>query len=119
MADPTFEENPFYGYLDEGMAVEEDHMGEGALRFSLVALVFLIIAIVVVIKWVQYEGPLAAGQNAVYEPSPILRQAEVDAAEKLNHYSVVDAQNGRYTIPIERAMSIIAAEHAADKPGGE
>jgi len=119
MADPTIEENPFYGYLDEGIAVEEDHMGEGALRFTLVALVFLIVAIVVVIKWAQYEGPVAANQNAVYEPSPLLREMEADASDKLNHYAIINADSGRYRIPIERAMTIIAAEHAGDKASGK
>lgn len=119
MADPTSEENPFYGYLDEGLAVEEDHMGEGALRFAAVAVLLLVAMIAVVIKWTQYEGPVAAEQNALFEPSPLLRQMEADATDKLNHYAIVDADSGRYRIPIERAMTIIASENAGDKSSGE
>jgi hypothetical protein len=113
MGESTVETDPGYGFLEEGMAVEDDHMGEGALRFTLVGLLFLIIAIVVTIKWAQHEGHVAAQDNAVYEPSPLLRQMEAQAADKLNHYNLLDPENGRYQIPIERAMTIIATEQAS------
>jgi hypothetical protein len=119
MAESSVETDPGYGFLEEGMAVEEDHMGEGALRFTLVGLLFLIIAIIITVKWAQYEGQVAAHENAVYEPSPLLRQMEAQATEKLNQYGVVDPENDRYRIPIERAMTIIATEHAEERGGEE
>jgi hypothetical protein len=118
MAESTFETDPGYGYLEEGIAVEEDHMGEGALRFTLVGLALLLLAIVVAIQWTRYEGDAAAKENAVFEPSPVLRQMEAQAADKLGRYALVDPENERYRIPIERAMIIIAMEEAAEE-GGE
>lgn len=117
MAESTYESDPGYGYLEEGMAVEEDHMGEGALRFTLVGLVLLVMMIAITIQWARYEGTAAADENAVYEPSPLLRQMEAQAADKLTRYDVVDPQNGRYRIPIDRAMTIIATEQATGESG--
>ena len=118
MAESTFETDPGYGYLEGGIAVEEDHMGEGALRFTLVGLALLLLSIAVTIQWARYEGDAAAKENAVYEPSPVLRQMEAQAADELGRYALVDPENERYRIPIERAMTIIAMEEAA-KEGGE
>lgn len=112
MAEPVIESDPGYGYLEEGMAVEEDHMGEGALRFTLIGMILLLVIIFATIQWATLEGQVASEENAVYEPSPALREANAAASQKLNQYGVVDPVNGRYRIPIERAMSIMAAENA-------
>lgn len=119
MAETSIETDPGYGFLEEGMAVEEDHMGEGALRFTLIGLVFLVVVIAMTIQWVRMESQLAIDQNAVYEPSPALRQAEADARGKLTRYDVVDPENDRYQIPIDRAMTIIATEQAEKLRAGE
>jgi len=93
-------------------------MGEGALRFTLIGLAFLIVAIVITVEWARYEGQIAADANAMYEPSPVLRQARADAADKLHHYGL-DSQTGKFRIPIDRAMTIVANEHREMSAGAQ
>ena len=109
MAETTHEIDPGYGFQEE-MAVERDHMGEGALRFALVALAILVLVIFGTAQWVRIEGQRARVNNATFEPAPRLRMARAEATQKLTHYEVLDAEAGVYRIPIERAMTLEVME---------
>lgn len=102
---------PGYEFQDE-FAVESDHMGEGALRFTLVALTILIVVIVAVVQWARMEGYQAMVENSVVEPPPALRTARAEATRKLTQYELLDAETGVYQIPIERAIALEALDHA-------
>jgi hypothetical protein len=47
--------------------------------------------------------------------SILLREVRTAEAEQLNHYRLVDQQKGAVRLPIERAMSLFAAEAAQGK----
>jgi hypothetical protein len=104
---------PGYEFQEE-FAVELDHMGEGALKFALVTLLILLVVIIGAVQWAKVEGQRASAANTVIEPPPAIRTVRADAAKKLTQYDVLDAENGVYQIPIERAMALEANEHAED-----
>ena len=95
------------------MAVERDHMGEGALRFALMAMSILIVVVLVTVQWAKIVGQEASQANASFDVSPQVRTARAEAAKKLTQYHVIDADAGVYQIPIDRAIALEALEHAA------
>ena len=108
----TLKADPGYDFLEEGMAVEEDQISAGGVLPSIATIVLLIVVIVATIKWARFEGQTAASENATYGLSSVARQADADAAAKLNRYGVSSDAPGQYQIPIERAMEIIVTESA-------
>lgn len=77
---------------------------------SISIIVVILIAVSVLFGWfgqVSNSARSAAMEVQDYEQ---LRQAEVEATEKLQQYGVVNEDEGRYRIPIDRAMDLIATE---------
>ncbi len=103
------------------MGVEEEGIESGQLLGLMAATVAAVIALAVVLILLFYEpflGDVEAQAEDV-EQYPELRAVRVDAAAKLDHYGRADSV---YTIPIEQAMGIVAAEYggagtAADAAG--
>jgi hypothetical protein len=113
MAGEQQEIEPGYEYQDE-FAVEHDHLGGKVLRFATWTVVTLILLVVVAVQWAKVEGQRARAENTLVEPPPAIRSVRAEAVRKLTRYDVIDAENGVYRIPIERAMALEASEHAED-----
>jgi hypothetical protein len=114
MAKMTHEIEPGYGFQEE-MAVERDHMGEGALRFALVAVAILVVVIIATVQLAKVEGQRAQVNNATFEAPAQLRMVRAEATQKLTRYEVLDAEAGVYQIPIERAMTLEVMEKREDQ----
>ncbi len=83
-------------------------------RLFTVTLVVLVLIVIIIYAMNEYF--FMARENLVYETvlkpeSAELRELAVREAETLHTYKVLDAQQGRYQIPIERAMELLASEH--------
>lgn len=112
---------------DEARLEEERQMGvahEGVeagqiLAIAVTTLIAVIIATLVVFFWsgsVAREARMAAVGQSGY---PELRETEVEASRLLNQYDIVSEEEGTYRIPIDRAMSLLINERAAQRGDGE
>lgn len=104
---------PGYGFQDE-FAVEHDHIIPGFFRFAVWTIITLILLVVIAVQWAKVEGFDALAENTVVVPPPAIRSVRAEAVKKLTRYEVIDAENGVYQIPIERAMALEASENAED-----
>lgn len=89
------------------------------LGISIAVLVALFVISIVVYNWkglvadkavLAASGPQVAPNVARY---PTLAAAEANAANALTGYEVLDASTGRYRIPIQQAMQMMANDYAA------
>ncbi len=100
----------FYEIEDE---VGVEHEGiEARQVVGIVAAIFIGLAILIAgaVSWIKvavHERQVEAAAEATY---PELREVELRAARQLNHYEVIDAEQGIYRIPIDHAMDLIVNE---------
>ena len=88
---------------------------EGIEARSIIAFVFfLIIAIGVVVwgamGWFESVADKAHQDAAANLENPERRQLELSAAELLNTYEVINAEQGVYRIPLNRAIDLVVEE---------
>lgn len=75
----------------------------------------IVIALIVVILVAMNEIFISSREKVVHEvvlskKSAELRELRAREAEILGNYELLDPQTGRYRIPIERAMEVMAEE---------
>lgn len=109
----TAEDFDFVQKLEEekerGVAYEGVAAGP-ILGISVSIGVVIMVAVGVLFGWfeqVSNSAQSAATETQQYEE---VRQAEIEATEKLQQYGVVNEEEGTYRIPIDRAMDLIATE---------
>lgn len=107
-----FEREKEVGVAYEGVAAGQI----AAIMFSIVLVVS--IAATIVFFWVGRVTGDAGLQAVDAENYTTLRQARLDAAQKLEQYRVIDEEEGTYQIPIDRAMDIIANEEYQSQTSG-
>ena len=104
--------------MDEMVGVQYEGVGAGLIMgFIFVCLMFVVGVVWVGINWAESEAQQAHETAAMDLNYPELRQAELTAARLLNQYEVIDARQGRYRIPIDRAVDLMVRE-AYLAPGG-
>jgi len=104
--------------MEEMVGVQYEGVGAGLIMgFIFVCLLFVVGVVWVGIKWAESEAQQAQETAAMGLNYPELRQAELTAARLLNQYEVIDAGQGRYRIPIDRAVDLMVRE-AYLAPGG-
>lgn len=103
---------------DAAVGVQYEGVGAGLILGFIFVAIFLIAAVVWVgMNWagsVAQQAHEAAAADLNY---PELRQANLQAAQRLNQYKVIDAGRGVYQIPIDRAIDLMVRE-AYQTPGG-
>ena len=114
----VFEESRFEREKEQGVAYEGLAAGQiAAIAFS--TMLVVAIAATIVFFW-SGKVTSEAQQSAVNSDNyTILREARLDAAEKLEQYRVIDEDEGIYQIPIDRAMDIIANEEYTSRSEAE
>lgn len=111
VATPAVEEDNVVGVQYEGV-------GAGPIMgFIFVILIFIAVFVWVGINWAESAAQQAHEAAAMDLNYPELRQAELTAARHLNQYEVIDAGQGIYRIPIDRAIDLMVRE-AYQAPGG-
>ncbi|WP_263834579.1 fibronectin type III domain-containing protein [Salinibacter sp.] len=92
------------GVAYEGVAASQI-MGISA---SIIAVVLTAVAIL--FGWFGQVSQSAEGAAAERMQYRDIKQAEMEAAQELQQYEVVDEEEGTYRIPIDRAMDLVARE---------
>lgn len=108
-----FEEEKERGVAYEGVAAGQ------IVAIAASILVVILVAIVTLFGWfgqVSQQMQSTAVDQQDYEQ---LRQTEVEAAQELEQYGVVDGETGVYQVPIDRAMEIIATEEYQEQQNAE
>jgi len=101
------------GVAYEGVAASQI-MGISA---SIIAVVLTAVAIL--FGWFGQVSQNAEGAAAERMQYRDIQQAEMDAAQQLQQYGVVDEEEGTYRIPIDRAMDLIATEEYQQRQAPE
>lgn len=97
--------------VDGLVGVQYEGVGAGPIMGFIFLCVILIGGLVWVgMNWVGSEVQQAQEAAAADLNYPELRQAELTAARQLNQYEVIDAAQGRYRIPIDRAIDLMVRE---------
>lgn len=99
-----FEEEKERGVAYEGVAASQ------IMGISASIILVVLVAVAILFGWFaqvsQSQRSAIAGQQTYQQ----IRQAETEAAQTLQQYGVVDAEEGTYRIPIDRAMDLMATE---------
>jgi hypothetical protein len=91
--------------------VQYEGVGAGPIiAFIFVSLLFIGLVVWAGIGWFRAEAQQAHAAAAVDLNYPDLRQVELSAARLLNQYEVVNAAQGVYRIPLDRAIDLIVDE---------
>lgn len=103
-SDDRFEREKEIGVAYEGIAAGQ------IMAIATSILLVIAVAIVIVINWAATWTDTTR-QSAI-DPSnyTTLQEAEIDAANQLQQYDVVNEEEGIYRIPIDQAMDIIATD---------
>ena len=97
--------------LDNLVGVQYEGIGAGPiLGFIFICVIFICGVVWVGINWAEAETQKARDAASADLNYPELRQVKLDAARLLNHYDVIDAAQGRYRIPIDRAIELMVRE---------
>jgi len=111
-------EDQFEAEKERGVAYEGVAAGQ-IIAIAASILVVILVAIATLFGWfgqVSQETQSSAVDQQDYEQ---LRQAEVEAAQELEQYGVVDEESSTYRVPIDRAMDIIATEEYQEQQAAQ
>lgn len=96
---------------DDFVGVQYEGIGAGPIMGFIFLCVILIGGVVWVgINWAESEVQKAQEEAAANLNYPELRQARLAATQRLSQYEVIDAAQGRYRIPIDRAIDLMVRE---------
>lgn len=115
---PLYDEDPAPAELVEAAeeGVEPENFATGAfLKVLVITFVSLVVVLLVVGVWVRVWFQDEAVAQAASTQSPLLQEAEAEAARLLGGYGIVDAENGIYRIPIDRAMQLMVEEELVEE----
>lgn len=108
-ADLTGEEE--YYEAEEELGIEHEGIeAKQILSIVVVTVVMLALIVVVLFQATGLQAGYVRSQMANEIDYPELRSVEVQASQKLSQYDVIDAEQGVYRIPIDRAMERVAEE---------
>lgn len=96
---------------DPDVGVQYEGIGAGPVfAFIFVSLLFIAVLVWASIGWFKAEAQQAQAAAAANLSYPDLRQAELEATALLNQYQVVNAAQGTYRIPLDRAIDLVVDE---------
>lgn len=99
--DDRFNENAF----------EKKDINTGKIvLYGILGIIFLVIAIIVVWDYFIAVKEEVVREVVLRPESAELRDLRAREIEELNSYRLLDAESGRYRIPIGRAMELLAEE---------
>ena len=81
------------------------------IKLAVGTFVFLTLAVIAVIFWIKVTEHAREQEVTGMSQPVMLRQANADAQRLLTQYGVVDAEQGIYRIPIDRAMELVVQEN--------
>jgi hypothetical protein len=85
--------------------------------YSLLTIVFLVVIVVFVVDYFNVVTEEVTEEVVLSPQSVELRELHTREAEELGSYKLLDADSGRYRIPIEHALQLVA-EEAYARSGG-
>lgn len=92
------------GVAYEGVAASQ------IMGISVSIIVVVLVAIAILFGWFGQVSQTEAQSASERQTYNDIREAEVEATQRLQQYGVVDEEEGTYRIPIDRAMDLIATE---------
>lgn len=91
--------------------VEPENMNSGLLvQIVLGVAIIVVVLVIVVFQIMNLEVQTVEAELAEDVGVEALAEVELNGAQKLNRYELLDAEAGTYQIPIERAMELMASE---------
>lgn len=102
-------ERRFQREKEQGVAYEGVASSQ-IMAISLSICVVVLTAIAVLFGWFEQVRNSARTATAEAQDYEQLREAELEATQRLQQYGVVSEEEGQYRIPIDRAMDLIATE---------
>lgn len=103
--------SPRWVHEEDELGVEHEGIEAGQiLGFVLAIAVALGLAVFTLFQYVDITAQAALVEATARSGYPELRENRLHAMQRLTQYEVVDPQQGRYRIPIDRAMVLMATE---------
>ncbi len=99
-----FEREKERGVAYEGVAASQIMGISGSI------ILVILVAVAIIFGWFEQVTQNTQAEAADQQTYDQIRQAELEATQKLQQYEVVDEEEGVYRIPIDRAMDLIATE---------
>ena len=98
--------------------VESEGISAGFL-FGIIAGTIVVVVILVIVGFTvaTVKSQEIRDQVTMDIQYPELRDVRAEAAARLNHYAVVDAENDVYQVPIDQAMRLMANEAYQQQAG--
>src|SRR5688572_5105150 len=93
------------------MAVMKDDIDNGKIAFVAVLGVILVLVSILLVQALYFHMMEDQRQESKVSKAPDWRGYASDQQAKLNGYGWVDQGKGVVRIPVERAMSLVIAEH--------
>lgn len=91
--------------------VEAEEMdASGIFRAVMAVAVLVVVIVIAVFQMVNLEVQDVRGDMAAASQSDVLTNLRLSAVQKLNRYERLTNAEGRYRIPIDRAMELISRE---------
>lgn len=87
------------------------------LIVGVIGFICLAVSVVVVDDYFSLAREELMHEVVLSVPSPELRELRIAEQESLTKYKLLNADSGRYQIPIERAMHLVADEAYQRKSG--
>ena len=104
---------------EEQLGVQHEGIGAAAiLGFMLAVVVVIAMAVVFVFYITEIVAQETQSRTVARLNYPELREVDAQGTQKITQYEVLDAEQGVYRIPVERAMHLMVDE-AATNPAGE
>lgn len=101
----------------EGVEPEDVHVGP-VLRVTFVTALFVLLLVFVGYEVGQHAFRAGVAEATAMTGYPALRSATEAGLAKLDQYGVVNADEDRYRIPIDRAIDLMVNEAAAADVAG-
>lgn len=96
---------------EDELGVEHEGIESGQiLGFVLAVAVALGLSVFTLFQYADITAQAALVEATARSGYPELREHRLHAMQRLTQYEVVDAQQGRYRIPIERAMELMVSD---------
>lgn len=101
---------------EEVVGVEHEGLEFGQIWKVIYVVIGVVLAVIVALFfWTRIEIDSARVERAAESVPAQLRNLEAEATLELTSYGVVDAENGLYRIPIDRAMELLVDESLAEQ----
>lgn len=104
---------------DEAFGVEPENVDASPVIMAAIIGTLVVITIVIMIfQWSKQEFAYARAEATEMTGYPELRENRLNAERQLSQYDVLDAEQGVYRIPIDRAIDLMA-QQAYQQSGGQ